>query len=91
MPLLMAKNEIQSLLGIMIYVDKLLLSTTEVCESSRKLTSSKGEGIQNTYQNLYDSSEIIIKNNTTMVFYISQEQLNMEIDAAGVRLGTSLL
>ena len=86
------KTELQSFVGIMNYLARFSLSTTEVCEPLQKLTSSNYKWTWNsTYQNLYDKANNIIKKNETMAFYNEKQQLYLETNASDVRLGASLL
>ena len=65
-----SKKKPLSLSGIMKYLGKYSLWTTEVCEPLKELTSLKCDWIwNNMYQNIYDGAKIITKKNTTMTFY----------------------
>ena len=56
------KEESQSSLGIMKYLRKVSPTTAEECELLRKKTSSKHKWTRNeTYQNLYDRANNIVK------------------------------
>ena len=69
MPHPKTKKEPQAFLGIINYLNKFSPSTDNVCESLRKLTSSKTEWSWNaTYQKLFDKAKSIIKEDACMKF-----------------------
>ena len=88
MPPPKTKKELQAFLGIINYLDKFCHSTDEVCESLRKLTSSKTEWTWNaTYQKMFDKGKAIIEGDVCMKSYDETKLLYIESDASGVGLG----
>ena len=80
------------LLGIINYLGKFSPGKVEVCETLRKLTSSKATWTWNTsYQQLFAEARSLIKVDVCMKFYNDTKPLYLETDASGVGLGAALL
>ena len=76
------KKELQAFLSIINYLGKFSSSTAEVCESLRKLMSTKTEWTQNaTCQKMFDKARAIIKEDACMKFYDETKQVYKETDA----------
>ena len=87
-----SKKVLQAFLGIINYLGKFFLSTFEVYEPVRQLTSVKAEWTWNaSYQTLFGRSKAIVKGDTCMKFHDETRPLYLVIDACDVGLGASLL
>ena len=86
------EKELQSFLGIVIHLSKLLPKTDEVSESLRKLTSVKTQLAWNDmYEDLYDKVKNIAKQDAYMKFYDAAKSLYLKTDASGISLEAGLL
>ena len=84
------RKEFQAFLGIFNYFSIFPPSTTDICESLRKLTSARTEWTWNpTYQKILDKAKSIIKEYAHMKFYYKTKPLHIEMNASG--LGAALL
>ena len=92
MPAPQNKKELQAFLGIINYLNKFSVDTSEACEPLRNLTSSKATLMWNaSYQQLFDKTKSLIKVEMCMKFYDDTKLLYLETDASGISLGAPLL
>ena len=86
------KRELQAFLGIINYLNKFSVGTSEACELLRKLMSSKATWMWNaSYQQLFNKAKSLIKAEMCMKFYDDTKLLYLETDVSGVGLGAALL
>ena len=86
------KEEFQTILGINNYLSKFCPSTTDVCESLRKMTSARTVWTWNaTYQKIFNKAKSTIKEDACMKFYDQTKPLYIETDIPGFGLGAALL
>ena len=92
MPVPKNKKELQAFLGIINYLNKFSPGTSEVCESLRKLMSSKATWTWNaSYPQLLYKAKSLIKVEMCMKFYDDTKPLYLKTDAPGISLGAALL
>ena len=92
MPPPKCKNELQSFLGMINYLNNFTPMTAQVCKPLQKLTSVKTEWLWNgMYQDLYAKVKNIIRQDACIKFYDASKSLYLETDTYGMRLGASLL
>ena len=86
------KKESQAFLGIINYLGKFSLGTTDIYDQVCKLTLSKATWTWNaSYQELFMKAKLLIKSDMCMKFYDNTKPLSLKTDASGVGLGAALL
>ena len=92
MPPVKSKKELDPCQGKINYLSTFLPITTEGCEPLQKLTLVKTYWAWNgMYQDLYDRTRKIIKEDACMKFFDVSRTLCLETDVPGASLGTRLL
>ena len=84
-------NELQLLIGIIIYLNIFSPSTEEVCEPLKRIMLKSEWTWNNTYHNLYKREIYITRKSAFMAFYSGKEQLCLETDTLSVSLRASFL
>ena len=92
MPAPKNKKELQAFLGVINYLNKFSLGTSEACKQLRKLMSSKATWTWNTsYKQLFDKAKSLTKAEMCLKFYDDTKPLYLKTDMSGISLGAALL